>query len=253
MNVKRLSQLIPKRFFVFAAMFLPNPADITGSIIGNLYQDTLRGMPNSANVARPLITDLYGSAVGDIVSIFKLPEFWNGRKSLTAHQQAFVSQFFPRVENLIIFLKFLALFLIIAGAIVIINIIIRRRKIFLPGPSIIEQVSQLKPAFMGAMSVRWHEVLQHMDSAKEAEWRIAIIEADKLLEEVLRQSGYTGDTLGERLMNMPEGQLESFERLWEAHKVRNWLVHDVDYFLRYSEAKRVINSYEQALRELKAV
>lgn len=105
----------------------------------------------------------------------------------------------------------------------------------------------------GWMTARWGEVMRHMDSAKEAEWKFAIIESDKLVEEVLRRAGYPGETLGERLANIQPGTLESFEGLSAAHKVRNRIAHDLNYFLRYTEAKHVIQGYANTLKELGAL
>ncbi len=105
----------------------------------------------------------------------------------------------------------------------------------------------------GAYAARWAEITRHMDSAKEAEWKLAIIEADKLMDLVLQRAGFPGDTIGERLTNTQEGQIQTLEGLWEAHKVRNRIAHDLGYFLRYTEAKRAIELYAQTLREFEAI
>lgn len=110
-----------------------------------------------------------------------------------------------------------------------------------------------EPATGGWLSARWGEISRHMESPKEAEWRFAIIESDKMVDEVLKRAGYPGATLGERLTNMQPGQLETLEGLWYAHKIRNRVAHDIDYFLRYTEAKQVVRFFEATLRELKAL
>lgn len=109
------------------------------------------------------------------------------------------------------------------------------------------------PAPGGWLAARWGEISRHMESPKEAEWRFAIVEADKMVDEVLKRAGYPGSTLGERLTNMQPGQLETLEGLWFAHKVRNRVAHDMDYFLRYTEAKQVIRFFEATLREFRAI
>ena len=101
-----------------------------------------------------------------------------------------------------------------------------------------------------ALRGRWNEILNHIASTREGEWKFAVVEADKLVDEMLKSAGYPGETMGERLMNIESGQLQTLEGLWEAHKTRNRLVHGTNYFLRYAEAKRVIQLYEDALREL---
>jgi hypothetical protein len=107
--------------------------------------------------------------------------------------------------------------------------------------------------FPGALTARWEEVIRHMDSNVEAQWRFAIIEADKLVDDLLRRAGFPGDGMGERLMNIKSGELQTIDDLWEAHKLRNRIAHDINYFLRYTEAKRAIGQFEATLRELNAL
>ena len=105
----------------------------------------------------------------------------------------------------------------------------------------------------GANPSRWQEIMRHLESTREAEWKFSIIEADKLADDTLKKAGFLGDTMGERLLNIDKSQLVSLEGLWEAHKIRNKLVHDTNYFLRYAEARQAIKLYEEALRELGAI
>lgn len=121
---------------------------------------------------------------------------------------------------------------------------------------IIEETSSLpitQKASPGAMTARWEEILRHLTTNVEAQWRFALIEADKLVEDILRRAGFPGDTMGERLMNIQSGQLQTIDGLWEAHKLRNRIAHDLNYFLRYTEAKRAIGQFEATLRELSAL
>ncbi len=100
---------------------------------------------------------------------------------------------------------------------------------------------------------RWDEIQRHLNSTKEAEWKFAVIEADSLVDSILKAGGYPGDTMGDRLKNIDKTQIVSIDGLWEAHKIRNRLAHDTNYFLRYGEAKRAIQLYEQTLKELQAL
>lgn len=102
------------------------------------------------------------------------------------------------------------------------------------------------------LTARWQEILNFIDSIREGEWKFALIEADKLVDDVLKNS-FPGETMGERLMNIDKTQLLSIDSLWEAHKIRNRLAHDTNYFLRHAEAVRAIRLYEQALKELGAL
>lgn len=109
------------------------------------------------------------------------------------------------------------------------------------------------PSATSGLNARWSEIERHISSTREAEWKFAVIEADKLTDELLKSSGFQGDTMGDRLMNIQPGQLVTIQGLWEAHKIRNRLVHDTNYFLRYTEAKRAVGLYEKTLKELQAL
>ncbi|HVZ11090.1 MAG TPA: hypothetical protein VG941_01570 [Candidatus Paceibacterota bacterium] len=111
----------------------------------------------------------------------------------------------------------------------------------------IETPAQASPTTV--MHDRWQEILAHLDSNNESEWKVAIIEADKLVDDVLKNS-FAGETMGERLMNIDKTQLLSIDGLWEAHKIRNRLAHEVNYFLRHAEAVKAIRYFEAALHEL---
>lgn len=110
-----------------------------------------------------------------------------------------------------------------------------------------------KTAQSTPLGSRWEEIQKHLNSVKEAEWKFAVIEADSLVDSILKTNGYPGDTMGERLKNIEKTQLVSIDDLWEAHKIRNRLAHDPGYFLRYGEAKRAIQLYEKVLKELNAL
>lgn len=105
----------------------------------------------------------------------------------------------------------------------------------------------------GILRDRWNGLLKHLDSTHEAQWKIAVIEADKLVDDALAKAGYSGDTFGDRLSNIRPGILLSLDGIWWAHKVRNRLAHEVDYFLRYTEARQAVGYFEAALSELQLI
>lgn len=102
----------------------------------------------------------------------------------------------------------------------------------------------------GKYDARWKEVREHLTSFREAEWKFAIIEADKIVETALEEAGFPGETIGERMTLISQDQLVSIQDLWEAHKLRNIIAHDPNYQVKYAEVRQAIENYEKALREL---
>lgn len=99
---------------------------------------------------------------------------------------------------------------------------------------------------------RWERVIGHLNSANANDWRLAIIEADVMLDEALRSRGYYGDSLGEMLKGVDKSDMLTLDEAWEAHKVRNQVAHaGSDYLLNEREAKHVISLYEKVFKEFK--
>lgn len=97
---------------------------------------------------------------------------------------------------------------------------------------------------------RWRKITRLLKTATPSEVKLALIEADSLLEEVLERMGYTAPTLGERLKQLKPDDIPNLDALWEAHRIRNNIVHDPDYRLPLGQAKKAINAYEQAFKGL---
>jgi len=99
---------------------------------------------------------------------------------------------------------------------------------------------------------QWAKIKGRLETGLESEYKLAIIEADSLLNETLERMGYQGETLGERLKNITSDILPNLEQVWQSHKIRNNIVHDPDYTLSLDEAKKALAIYEKALLDLGA-
>jgi len=99
---------------------------------------------------------------------------------------------------------------------------------------------------------KWQEIEELIKKDNEAMWRVAIIEADKLLDFVLKGLVMPGQTMGERL-KVACAKHERLRQVWWAHKLRNNIVHEHDYKLRRGEARKAIRSFERALKTLRVL
>ncbi len=102
-----------------------------------------------------------------------------------------------------------------------------------------------------ALMTEWEVVVDHVNSANPAEWKLAILEADSMLDEILNREGYQGESLGEKLKSMSPTTIGSYNDLWEAHKVRNQIAHEgAGVELTQKMARDTINRFEIAFKEL---
>lgn len=95
---------------------------------------------------------------------------------------------------------------------------------------------------------RW-TTIKHLSEQGGVGLRSAVSEADKLLDHILRQRGYQGNTMAERLKNA-EREFSDKNAVWRAHKLRNALAHEVEFDLVASQAKEAIRTLEVALKDL---
>lgn len=128
-----------------------------------------------------------------------------------------------------------ASFALLLGFITIISFALRKRK---------------KPLDVEAFTEKW-QAAQKLCSKKET-WPLAIINADKLLDEALKKCHYKGKTMGERLA-AAQRDLSDNDGVWFGHKLRNRLVHDENVNLRQSDVQKALMGLRQALRDLGAL
>ncbi len=103
-------------------------------------------------------------------------------------------------------------------------------------------------------NTRWERILSLANSESSSDRKMAVMEADVMLEELLAALGYTGDSVGEILKSIDKNQFSSIDAAWEAHKVRNTLAHSGSEFeITERETKRVIALFEEVFREFGAI
>jgi hypothetical protein len=101
------------------------------------------------------------------------------------------------------------------------------------------------------MAARW-ATIQAMAAGGGNGLRQAVSEADKLFDQAMRQSGLSGDTMGERLKSA-RGRFSDhsvYDGVWRAHKLRNALAHEVGFDLVPSQAREALSDFERGLRTL---
>ncbi|OGG62357.1 hypothetical protein A3C87_01000 [Candidatus Kaiserbacteria bacterium RIFCSPHIGHO2_02_FULL_49_34] len=94
------------------------------------------------------------------------------------------------------------------------------------------------------------DIATHIASENPNDWRIAIVEADILLEEILEKQGFVGATIGEKLRGASSESFRTLNDAWEAHKVRNKIAHEgAGFELTGRIATQTIAQYENVFNE----
>jgi len=119
------------------------------------------------------------------------------------------------------------------------------------GESFSEFMSK-RPYGTKKMDVVWSDITKRLDTGIEADYKLAIMEADEVLETVLKKVGYSGKTLGEMLESLTYVQLLNVHEIKTVHKTRGDIIRDPNYMLSLGEAKKLLKIYHKALVDLEA-
>ncbi len=110
-----------------------------------------------------------------------------------------------------------------------------------------------RPYGMPKLTKKWLKIKARSVRGTEDEYKLAIIEADSLLDEILKKIGYEEEELSGKLNKIPAGVLPNIEEILQAHKIRNDIIYDPNYKLSLEETEKILAIFEKALTDLHAL
>ena len=102
--------------------------------------------------------------------------------------------------------------------------------------------------------LRWNRILEQTHGENEQGWRLAILEADIMLNELLDLQGYRGETMSDKLRQVDKSKFNTIDLAWEGHRMRNRVAHEgAAHHLSGRETQRIIDLYEKVFKEFKFI
>jgi len=102
----------------------------------------------------------------------------------------------------------------------------------------------------GTTNKRWDDVEYHITTNNPNDWKLAVIEADVMLGDMLEQIGYAGATIGDKLKSASPNSFTTLDQAWRAHRVRNEVAHGgADFILTKKMAEDTIKQYKMVFQE----
>ncbi len=102
--------------------------------------------------------------------------------------------------------------------------------------------------------LRWDRILGEIDSDSEQNWRMAILEADIMLGELLDSLGYRGETMADKMRAVERADFNTIDLAWEAHRMRNRIAHESSEMpLNPRDVRTAIDLYQRVFREFNFV
>ena len=106
-----------------------------------------------------------------------------------------------------------------------------------------------QPYGLREINKRWNKIIKKTESGSEAEFKLAIIEADDVLYQMLEELDFQGDTF-EDVLSAASKKIPNYQDVVHAHQVRNLIVYDADFSLEIDEAKKILATYESVIKNL---
>ena len=99
---------------------------------------------------------------------------------------------------------------------------------------------------------RWLEIENSISRDNMAACQMAIMNADKLLDQALKERHFKGEKMAER-MKAADSVWSNANHVWTAHKIRNKLAHEPDARVTYELTLQTLSAFKQALKDVGAI
>jgi hypothetical protein len=100
--------------------------------------------------------------------------------------------------------------------------------------------------------LRWLSIEKQLNKAEVSSFSLCVLNADKLLDQALKERGVKGETMGER-MKTAKDTWSNANAVWGAHKLRNQVAHESEVHVSYDDARRALAGFKQALKDMGAI
>jgi hypothetical protein len=92
-------------------------------------------------------------------------------------------------------------------------------------------------------------VIKRMNTGEMTNWKLAIMEADHVLDEIVKASGFRAPTADERFKQLGPEMFTNLAELQEAHRVRNRVAQEPDFMITKDEALKTLRVYKKSFQE----
>ncbi len=97
------------------------------------------------------------------------------------------------------------------------------------------------------MRKNWQKIVNRLKTDDPLQYKLAVLEADNLIDGIMIKMGYAGKNMKERLDELEKERVDNASQLRESHRIRNKIIQDKNYILIKQDAEKVIQPYREFL------
>lgn len=96
----------------------------------------------------------------------------------------------------------------------------------------------------------WNQIVERSKSPKMENWKLAIMEADKITDEIIKSAGFRAETMDERMDQVGPEVIPNIEELREIHKIRHKIAREPDFKITREETIEILKTYKKTFQEM---
>jgi hypothetical protein len=100
------------------------------------------------------------------------------------------------------------------------------------------------------MAKKWEKIRRRLESGNVAQYKLAILEADKIVDEILEGMKLVGENMADRLEKANPAHIVNIEALQKSHQIRNRIIKEPNFSMTKEEAKETIRPFREFLEHL---
>jgi len=100
---------------------------------------------------------------------------------------------------------------------------------------------------------RWEGIVSRANPESLESMKLAIIDADKMVDDALKQLGLQGQHMADRIEQLSDDDYVTLTGLWRAHRLRNNIVHTPGFEVTVEHLERTIEDFKAFLEELQVI
>lgn len=95
----------------------------------------------------------------------------------------------------------------------------------------------------------WNQIIKRMRTDQLANWKAAVLEADRLMDDMLTGAGYRYPTINERFAAITPEELSNAAQIQEVHRLRNRIAQEPDFTPTKEGVVEILRVYKKAFQE----
>jgi hypothetical protein len=95
---------------------------------------------------------------------------------------------------------------------------------------------------------QWEKINKRIKSPSEANWKLAVINSEEIVESVLTKMGYKGEGIKEKLVGVDESQIPNMSELISSYDIFINILSDPQYKITQEKAIKIVSTFEDFLR-----